>query len=157
MNAVAIDIIIEDDGWMRDLPDVNALAARCHAAAIRYAPETSGAAALLLTDADTIQSLNARFRGKDAPTNVLSFPAGDDHPPGDDRFLGDIAIALQTCRREAQSEEKALAHHLSHLIVHGLLHLVGYDHHDEDEALGMEHLETKILADIGVPNPYSVD
>ena len=103
-----------------------------------------------MTDDATVQGLNARFRGKDAPTNVLAFPA---EPEG--RFLGDIALARQTCLREAEEKGIAAADHAAHLIVHGVLHLIGYDHQCEEDAVHMERRERAILDLLGVADPYA--
>jgi len=94
--------------------------------------------------------LNARYRGKDKPTNVLSFPAAA-NPEG---HLGDIALAYGVCAREALEQGKPLAHHLQHLVAHGVLHLLGYDHMSDDEAETMEGLERVVLAGLGAPDPY---
>ncbi|MBW8816343.1 MAG: rRNA maturation RNase YbeY [Caulobacterales bacterium] len=107
--------------------------------------------AILLTDDAAVRELNARFRQKDAPTNVLSFPA----PHNPERHLGDIALAFGVCQREAEEQGKPLAHHLMHLTVHGVLHLLGYDHIGDDEAEAMEGQERAVLAGLGVPDPYA--
>jgi probable rRNA maturation factor len=115
--------------------------------------------AVMLTDDSGIRTLNLNWRGIDKPTNVLSFPAlqpptgrePDDAP----RMLGDIAIAYETTRREADQEQKPFSHHLSHLAVHGFLHLVGYDHEKDGEAEVMESLERDVLAQLGIPDPYA--
>ena len=115
--------------------------------------------AIMLTDDAGIRILNNNWRGIDKPTNVLSFPALQPAGPGgpDDapRMLGDIAIAYQTTRKEADDEQKPFDHHLSHLAVHGLLHLIGYDHENDADAEIMEALEAEILAQLGIPNPYA--
>jgi len=103
---------------------------------------------LLLTNDTRIQQLNNDFRGKDKPTNVLSFPNDE----GD--YLGDIAISIETIEIEALQQEKEFYHHFTHMLVHGLLHLKGYDHDSEQDAEEMETLEIKILADTGIENPY---
>ena len=108
---------------------------------------------VLLTDDAEIRTLNAQWRQQDKPTNVLSFPPGS-HQQGPVKSLGDIAIAYETMRREADEEGKPFAHHLSHLAVHGFLHLIGYDHENEDDAEAMEALEVEILARLGIPDPY---
>ena len=119
------------------------------------ASTSDGELAIVLTDDSAIRALNRDWRGKDEPTNVLSFPAkeartGDDAP----RMLGDIVIAYETAAREAEIEGKPLMHHVAHLAVHGFLHLVGYDHEASEAADAMERLEVAILARLGVPDPY---
>lgn len=115
--------------------------------------------AVMLTDDAGIRTLNNNWRGQDKPTNVLSFPAlqptGARLPDDAPRMLGDIAIAYETTRREADAEQKPFHHHLSHLAVHGFLHLVGYDHETDRDAEKMENLECQILAALGIPDPYA--
>jgi probable rRNA maturation factor len=106
---------------------------------------------LLLADDEAVRDLNARFREQDKPTNVLSFPA----PANPEHFLGDVALAYGVCAREAAEQGKPLAHHLQHLVIHGVLHLLGYDHIGDDEAEVMEGLERNVLAGLGVPDPYA--
>ena len=110
---------------------------------------------LVFTDDAHVRALNAGWRGKDRPTNVLSFPAFPRGKRGAlPPMLGDIVLAAETVAREAQLEEKPLADHLAHLIVHGILHLIGYDHESDAEAEEMEGLERQILAGLGIPDPY---
>ena len=106
-------------------------------------------------DDAAIRRLNAEFRGSDKATNVLSFPGGDDAAGGAPALLGDIAVALETTRREAGVEEKAFEDHLSHLIIHGMLHLLGHDHLSAEDAELMEGLERRILAGLGIADPYA--
>jgi probable rRNA maturation factor len=106
---------------------------------------------ILLTSDDALAELNQRFRGKAGATNVLSFPA----PPAAAPHLGDIALAYGVCAREAEEQHKPLKHHLMHLVAHGVLHLVGYDHETESEAEHMEALERRVLAGLGAPDPYA--
>lgn len=103
---------------------------------------------LLLTNDTRIQILNRDFRSQDKPTNVLSFPSDEDN------FLGDIAISFNTLKREAEEQDKDFNSHFIHILIHGILHLLGYDHIDDDEAEEMEALEIKILEDMGIKNPY---
>lgn len=143
-----IDVEVEDEAWTMALADAEAVALRAARVALADAP---GGLTVLLTDDETVRVLNARFRSRDAATNVLSFPAADnlaDH-------LGDIALAFGVCSREAAEQGKPLAHHLSHLVAHGVLHLLGYDHETDDEAEEMEALERAILQPLGVPDPYA--
>jgi probable rRNA maturation factor len=114
--------------------------------------------AVMLTDDAGIRTLNSNWRGIDKPTNVLSFPALQPTagaPADAPRMLGDIAIAYETTRKEADDEEKPFDRHLSHLAVHGFLHLIGYDHETDDDAEAMESLEAEILAQLGIPDPYA--
>ena len=136
---------------MAEVPDAEALV---RAAALAALAQTGGGASplsVLLADDGVVQDLNARFRSQNVATNVLSFPA----VPNPENHLGDIAIAFETCCREALVQAKPLAHHLQHLTVHGVLHLLGHDHIGDDEADAMEHLERVILAGLGVPDPYA--
>ena len=155
-----IEVLVVADCW-RDEPDAEAVIQRAIAAAAETVDQDVGEAelAVMLTDDAGIRTLNLNWRGVDKPTNVLSFPAlqtsrpsaADDAP----RMLGDIAIAYQTMRKEADEEKKPFEHHLSHLAVHGFLHLIGYDHDKDDDAEAMETLEQEILAQLGIPNPYA--
>jgi probable rRNA maturation factor len=142
-----IDIEIEDEAWSAALPQAETVVL----AAAQAALEARGGVTLLLTDDDTVADLNERFRGKSGPTNVLSFPA----PENPEEHLGDIALAFGVCAREAAEQGKPLAHHLQHLVAHGVLHLLGYDHLTEAEAEEMEALERRILAGLDVPDPYA--
>jgi probable rRNA maturation factor len=160
-----ITIAIEADGWAGALVDPEALVIRAVEAALAAACPRLGEAgiSLLLTDDQSQQALNKEWRGHDKPTNVLSFPAtetreGETPQPefvGVPLELGDIALAFETCAREAAEQDKPLAHHVEHLVVHGVLHLLGYDHLEDDQAERMERLETRILAGLDVPDPYA--
>lgn len=148
-----IDIEVEDSAWTDALPDAERLAFNAADAAAWYFPDRREVPGItiLLTDDESVRELNARFREKDAPTNVLSFPA----PPNPEDHLGDVALAYGVCAREAAEQGKPLAHHLQHLTVHGVLHLLGYDHIGDDEAEAMEGLERAVLAGLGIPDPYA--
>ena len=148
MNAV--DLIVEDDAW-KCLDGKTRLAERAIAAAgAEITDALPGVVALLLTDDTAMTELNSRFRQKPQPTNVLSFPASE-HAVN---HLGDFALAFGVMQREADERALPLADHLQHLIVHGFLHLQGYDHQSDDEALVMEEIERRALARLGVANPY---
>ncbi|MCT2558309.1 rRNA maturation RNase YbeY [Tsuneonella sp. YG55] len=153
---------IEVDGWPGPA-DWAALAERAREAAEAAAPELANdrlSASILFTNDDEVHALNREWRGKDKPTNVLSFPMldredlldlGDNGPP---ELLGDIALAWDTCRREAEEKAVSVEDHAAHLVVHGLLHLAGHDHVEETQADAMEALEVKALASMGIGNPY---
>ncbi|MXQ11879.1 rRNA maturation RNase YbeY [Microvirga makkahensis] len=145
----------EEGGWER-IPDVEALARTAAEAALAVTDEAEGEfeASVMLTDDAHIRELNRTWRGKDKPTNVLSFPAPEQPGAAGPRHLGDIALAYETLVRESEEESKELAHHFAHLIVHGVLHLLGYDHEVEEEAEIMEALEVKALASLGIADPY---
>ena len=112
---------------------------------------------ITLTDDAAQQALNRIWRSKDEPTNVLAFPSADAATPGPEGaplLLGDVVLAYETVAREAAEQQKPLADHLRHLVVHGVLHLLGHDHTNPTDAATMEACEIKILAELGVPDPY---
>ena len=154
------EVLVVAECWQTE-PDAEAVIHRAIDAAAEIADADVGEAelAVMLTDDTGIRTLNNNWRGIDKPTNVLSFPAlqptGPAGPDDAPRMLGDIAIAYQTTRKEADDEEKPFDHHLSHLAVHGFLHLIGYDHEKDDDAEAMEGLEREILAQLGIPDPYA--
>jgi probable rRNA maturation factor len=154
------EVLVVADCWQAE-PDAEAVVHRAIAAAAETVDADTGDAelAVMLTDDAGIRTLNSNWRGIDKPTNVLSFPAlqptGAGGPDDAPRMLGDIAIAYETTRKEADDEQKPFDHHLSHLAVHGFLHLIGYDHEKDDDAEAMETLEQQILAQLGIPNPYA--
>ena len=156
--SIAIDCALRSDDWA-DLPEAAELAERAARAALAACPQlpAGGELSLVLSDDAEVQILNKAYRGKDGPTNVLSFP-GDPLPEGDGGppyLLGDVVLAQGVCAREAAAQGKALADHLSHLVVHGVLHLLGHDHENDSEAERMESLEVEILAALGVADPYA--
>ena len=154
------EVLVVADCWQTE-PDAEAVIHRAIEAAAEIADADVGEAelAVMLTDDAGIRTLNSNWRGIDKPTNVLSFPAlqptGAGAPDDAPRMLGDIAIAYETTRKEADDEQKPFDHHLSHLAVHGFLHLIGYDHEKDDDAEAMEALEREILAQLGIPDPYA--
>lgn len=150
-----IALVVESDLWAA-APEAEDTIRRAIAAAAAAAPEATDdeEVSILLTDDAAIQELNRTWRGLDKPTNVLSFPAADAPPGLSPRPLGDVVIAYQTLAREADTDQKLFLHHLSHLTVHGYLHLLGYDHESDAEAEAMERLERAILARLDVPDPY---
>jgi len=152
-----------DDGWGAAQP-WHDLASQAKNALAQITPELANSrlsASLLLTSDAEVHALNREWRGKDKPTNVLSFPMLERAellalaPDGPPELLGDIALALETCQREAADKGIPLAHHAMHLIIHGLLHLAGHDHETSPAAAAaMEALEIKALALLGIPDPY---
>lgn len=146
-----IHIEVEDEAWTVALPNAEAVVTKAAEAALA-GHEPGLEITLLLTDDESIRELNNRFRGKDKSTNVLSFPAAESAHP----HLGDIALAYGVCAAEAKAQGKPLAHHLMHLTVHGVLHLLGYDHEADAEAEEMEGVERAILATLGVSDPYAL-
>ena len=161
----SFDVVVlqQDEGWRLALRQAESLARRAALAALAAAPEArrlpgSGALAVVLADDALLQRLNRDFRGRDRPTNVLSFanPApAPGTPPGEPQELGDVVVARETLLREAAEQDKRPGDHLSHLVVHGVLHLLGYDHEAEPEARLMEGLEVEVLAGLGVADPYA--
>ncbi|MHA6346225.1 rRNA maturation RNase YbeY [Roseivivax sp. CAU 1761] len=168
------ETILEDARWQA--ADLAALAERAAGAALVHLGLAPGRyeIAVLACDDARIATLNGEFRGKPSPTNVLSWPAWDlaaeapgarpepppdEDPdcPGEPLGLGDMALAWETCAREAAESGKPLADHLTHLVVHGTLHLLGYDHVEDRDAALMEALECAILEELGIPNPYERD
>ncbi|WP_029041035.1 rRNA maturation RNase YbeY [Cucumibacter marinus] len=150
---LSIDITIEAGDWPADLEP---LAERALLAAL----EGSGRAlagpaeiSVLLTTDAAQRELNARWREIDKPTNVLSFPQIEPEDPVMG-LLGDISLAIETLEREAEEQQKPFAHHFAHLLVHGFLHILGYDHIEDDEAEAMEARERTILAQLDIPDPY---
>jgi probable rRNA maturation factor len=154
----AVDIVLESPLW-RAQRGVRTVLQRAIGEAAAMAATSGGELAIVLTDDSAIRALNRDWRGKDQPTNVLSFPApapsgSRPGPAGAVRLMGDIVIAYETVEREARAEQRPFRHHLAHLAVHGFLHLVGHDHAAEAEADAMEALEIAVLARLDVPNPY---
>ncbi|WP_233354509.1 rRNA maturation RNase YbeY [Woodsholea maritima] len=148
-KAMLAEFVIEDEAWGTLEDGVELCQSVLAHAAQLIKDYREGMAAVMLTNDGVMQDLNARFRDKDKPTNVLSFPA----PEGED-YPGDIALGFETCAREAEEKGISLRNHVIHLVVHGFLHLNGFDHQDEDEAQDMESLETRILAHFEIDDPY---
>jgi probable rRNA maturation factor len=159
---LTVDVNIAAPGWEGILPNAEDLCVRAVAAAISSLgmaeSETPIEVSVLLADDDFVRKLNRDYRGRDEPTNVLSFPADrapdQPGPATEPILLGDIVLALPTVLAEAQSSGVAVGDHTAHLVVHGVLHLFGYDHMDDAEAEAMEDLETRILAGLGIGDPY---
>jgi probable rRNA maturation factor len=154
--VITLDVEIEAGGWSQ-VTGVEWLATRAAEAAIAAAPgleEDDLEATLLLTDDASVRELNRQWRGQDKPTNVLSFPADMAAPTGEPRHLGDIALAYETVAREAEAEGKTFADHMAHLVVHGILHLLGHDHETDEEAETMERAEVVALEALGIADPY---
>ena len=162
-NACRIDVIVDASNqaaWNRAVPRLEPQVRKAARAALKQMKPARGRSQLtvrLSGDRD-VRRLNHDFRGKDKPTNVLSFPSGDDiRPRGAPLLLGDIVIAYGTVAREAAAQAKPIRDHLLHLVVHGVLHLLGHDHQHPAEAARMEKMETDILAGFGMANPYVIE
>jgi len=156
---IGLDIIIEDDRW----EDLEPLALKAVPATLMHqALEPAGHEVVILACDDIrIADLNRDFRDKPQPTNVLSWPTFDlapeqdgGNPDAPDEDLGNIAIAYETCAREAKEQDKPFDDHVTHLLVHGVLHLLGYDHIRDRDAALMENIEREILGKLGIPDPY---
>ncbi len=161
-----VDTVVEDERWGETLPPLAERAARATLSELGLDPAAFAIVVMGCDDA-RIAALNTEFRGKPTPTNVLSWPSDEraaeipgtvpdlpDGDPADPEELGDIAIAWETCQREAQEQTKAMDDHVTHLLVHATLHLLGYDHEEEADAALMEATEIRVLAKLGVANPY---
>jgi probable rRNA maturation factor len=143
--SLSCTVIVLDAGWLKTLPGVERLVRK----AARAAARRGKALNVALADDKAVRALNARDRKKDKPTNVLSYPSGER------AFLGDIVLARQTVWREARAQKKSPADHVAHLVVHGVLHLLGHDHETGDaDAERMEALERRILKRLGIADPY---
>ena len=155
-----VDLVIEDERWL-DV-DLAGMAERAAAAATRHLGIDPVEIVIMGCGDGRIAALNDHFRGKAKPTNVLSWPAIEPAPrapgeipePPDTDELGDIAISYDTCLSEAEAQGKPFADHVTHLLVHAILHLAGYDHEAEADAETMEDAERSILAGLGIPDPY---
>lgn len=151
----AVALIIEEPKWRNDSGVVHAIrkAARLALGAAPVRNRAGGeaiSASILLSDDDRLKALNAAFRNKPKATNVLSFPAAPELAP----YAGDIALAYQVVRRESVTQSKSLAAHAAHLTIHGILHLLGYDHEHPEDAEIMENLEISLLDKMRIANPY---
>ena len=166
-----IYVIFDDSRWNDDLDDCEVWANEIFAQTLRYLKENNLGFEgwenkdiiinLSLSNGESVRKLNAQFRGKDKPTNVLSFANIDDDDfenmleTSNEIELGDIVVALETLKKEAEVKNILLRNHFAHLTVHGILHLFGYDHQDDDEADEMESIEIEILKNLGIENPYN--
>jgi len=151
--SIEVEVLTESAQWRAE-PQAEPAVRR---AALSTAAHTGaeGEVSVVLADDAAVRILNRTWRGIDKPTNVLSFPAPATGGPGAPRVLGDVVIAYETVRREAAAEGKPFEHHLAHLVVHGFLHLLGYDHETESDAETMERLECTILEGLEVNDPYA--
>jgi probable rRNA maturation factor len=162
---LSIAISVEDPSWSKLAPEATRLLRRAARDALAEAradgwkgSRVGHEISFVLTDDKRMRALNRAYRGKDKPTNVLSFAALDADRPkaGMPWLLGDVILAAGVIAREAKAQRKKLDHHLSHLAVHGVLHLLGYDHEVDKEAEAMEALEVAALAGMGIANPYEL-
>lgn len=152
-HELSLDVRVADPRWSV-LGDPEGLAAHVLGLAAGHML-AGGEVALLFTDDAEMQALNRQWRGLDKPTDVLSFPSGQPDLPGQPRLLGDIALGFETALKDAETMHRPFEAHASHLLIHGFLHLLGYDHIEPEDAQVMEPLETDILARLGWPDPYA--
>jgi probable rRNA maturation factor len=158
----SIDILVQSTRW-RAQPRAKSTVLKAVAAAAAALKQRDFELSVVLTGDNAIRALNRDWRGFDKPTNVLSFPSNPQPEPNARKttapsqspFIGDIVIAYETLAREAKAENKRFLHHLTHLTVHGFLHLMGYDHEVNREAEAMEQLERRVLAKLKIPDPYA--
>jgi len=158
LSKLSIALNIEDNHWRATFADIEALISKALNAALDAVEmdEPQAEISLLLTDDAHQQALNLQWRRQDKSTNVLSFPGGDQYAHPDQAvMLGDVSLAYETCFQESLDQSKSFSHHVSHLLVHGMLHLLGYDHEIEAEAEEMESMEIEILQGLGIENPYA--
>ncbi len=162
---IDLAVTVECPGWHAAVVDLERLTDAAVTAAVAGAHADGGgrlglAAAVavelgvVFADDARVQALNRDYRRMDVPTNVLAFENVDPPPPGEPWQLGDVIMAFETCRTEAAGRGIALADHAAHLVVHGVLHLFGYDHLDDGDARRMEGLETRVLSTLGIDDPY---
>jgi probable rRNA maturation factor len=163
-SLALLTLQVREDRWKEALPNLETVANKMTRLALEDYPGNGEICLVLMADAD-VQALNKSYRGVDKPTNVLSFPADEDFEDDDPAFgnpvlsdlvLGDIVFAFETVQREAKEQDKNISDHFSHLLVHGVLHLLGYDHENERDAGQMEDLERKILKRVGISDPYRI-
>ena len=154
---LAVEVVRHGGAWEDSAISDATVERAARAAFVVATPRTAAAydVTIVLTDDAEMAELNRTWRGKDAPTNVLSFPAGDG--PGEPGPLGDVVIAYETALRESDGENTTLADHFSHLVVHGVLHLLGLDHMQDAAAERMEDLERRALASLGIADPYACE
>ena len=157
LDPASVEVTVSCQAWFDGCPDAATIAAGAAQAAVANSTE-AGAFIVDVTLSDDAEQrrLNRKYRGQDVPTNVLAFPQGAPNAPHPDGpiLLGDVVLAFETVRREAAEQQKPITNHLRHLVVHGVLHLLGFDHEKAAEAAAMEAREIEILAKLGVPDPY---
>lgn len=156
-DSIVIDVLIEAEAWaeLDGMQELSEQAIRATLALTRFKIRKGAELSILLTDDAHIRRLNCEWRNQDKATNVLSFPAARVQTLATSQILGDIILAYETIKAEAMIEGKTLANHVKHLLVHGFLHILGYDHQNAKEAERMEALEIAILAHLNVANPYA--
>lgn len=157
LSRVDLTVALEDERWLHAIPELEEFSWKIveHVLAdIENVPAAPLEVACAFVSDATIQTLNAQYRGKDKSTNVLSFATEDELLPGMPAVLGDVVLAFETIARESLEQGKTMRDHTAHMIVHGLLHLLGFDHENDDDAEDMEAREVALLAELGVANPY---
>ncbi|MCF3936418.1 rRNA maturation RNase YbeY [Acuticoccus sp. M5D2P5] len=152
--SLPASVRVDDERWSTSDPIGLADVVLTALSASSVAPAFPASADILFTSNDVMADLNARYRGKDGPTNVLAFPSGEAPMAGVPLSLGGIALGFERAEQEARERAIPLTHHATHLTLHGMLHLLGFDHEDEAERVEMERVEINILGGLGIPNPY---
>ncbi|MGE3293403.1 MAG: rRNA maturation RNase YbeY [Geminicoccaceae bacterium] len=155
-SSHTIEVAVASDEWFAAVTEAEAICRRVVTAVLDREAVGPCEVSVVLADDRLVIELNRDYRGIDRPTNVLSFPSGSmELAPGQGQaLLGDVVVAVETVRREAAAQDRSVADHLVHLVVHGTLHLLGYDHEADDEAEVMERREVELLAGLGVADPY---
>lgn len=156
-SRLDLTVALEDERWLKAIPELEQFCVQVVEqvlADVENVPAAPLEVACAFVSDSTIQTLNAQYRGKDAPTNVLSFASEDELLPGIPAVLGDVVLSFDTIVREALEQGKPLRDHTAHMMMHGLLHLLGFDHESDEDAEEMEAREVALLAELGIPNPY---
>ncbi len=155
-NHNQIEITVEEPRWQKALPNCDSVVQTIVQIVLETVATylTAYEISIVLANDNFVQKLNRQYRDQDKPTNVLSFPTMDSPTPNRPIILGDVILAYETIKRETEEQNKTLEEHFSHLLIHGVLHLLGYDHQTPAEAEAMEAIEVNILAEFNITNPY---
>ena len=156
--ALSVEILVGHQGWERDVTELEALTIQVLNRVAVELKLPDAELSVCFADDTHITQLNTQFRGKEKPTNILSFQQYDDleelRAAEEPVYLGDLILAYETIKNESNEQDKSFQHHVTHLLIHGFLHLCGFDHEVEDQANEMEGFEIQILSKLGIENPY---